>query len=246
MNIILTAASQFERIGPAAQFDRTIKIEKELVDYLKKSKAENIFSTEFNHMKPVGSQQPRLYGLPKIHKPECPVRPIVSMTASPQYAISKWLCGILKVVEEHYCKHCVKDSFDFVEKLHARSVPSSAHICSFDVSRFTNVPITETIDICANALDRDKDLIEPWLPEDAFRRLMLLVTTGVEFSFNNIMYKQTDVAAIGSPLGPVLTNIFVGFCEAKVDASMWPDLYVFLLMTRTYFNTKHRDEFSVK
>ena len=40
--------------------------------------------------------------------------------------------------------------------------------------------------------------------------------TGVEFSFNDIMYKQTDGVAMGSPLGPALANIFVGFYEEKL------------------------------
>ena len=47
-------------------------------------------------------------------------------------------------------------------------------------------------------------------------KLMKSATSGVEFSFNNIMYKQTDGVAMGSPLGPALANIFVGFYEEKL------------------------------
>ena len=36
---------------------------------------------------------------------------------------------------------------------------------------------------------------------------MLMVTSGVEFSFDDIMYRQIDGVAMGSPLGPVLANI---------------------------------------
>ena len=39
---------------------------------------------------------------------------------------------------------------------------------------------------------------------------------GVEFSFNNIMYKQTDGVAISSPLGAALANIFVDFYEENL------------------------------
>ena len=41
-------------------------------------------------------------------------------------------------------------------------------------------------------------------------------TSGVEFSFNDIVYKQTDGVSMGSPLGPALANIFVGFYEEKL------------------------------
>ena len=45
---------------------------------------------------------------------------------------------------------------------------------------------------------------------------MKTATTSVEFSFNNIMYRQIDEVAMGSPLGPALANIFVGHYESKL------------------------------
>ena len=35
----------------------------------------------------------------------------------------------------------------------------------------------------------------------------------LSFSFNEIMYRQTDGFSMGSPLGPILANILVGFHE---------------------------------
>ena len=43
-----------------------------------------------------------------------------------------------------------------------------------------------------------------------------MATSGVEFSFNNAMYRWTDVIAMDSPLGPVLANIFVSYNENKL------------------------------
>ena len=41
-------------------------------------------------------QPPKLYGLPKLHKPNIPMRPIVSFCGSPTYQLSKYLTTVLQ------------------------------------------------------------------------------------------------------------------------------------------------------
>ena len=55
--------------------------------------------------------------------------------------------------------------------------------------------------------------LQPLIPKDVFVELMKSATFSFEFSFNNTMYKQTDGVAMGSPLGPALTNIFARYYE---------------------------------
>ena len=57
------------------------------------------------------------------------------------------------------------------------SFSSTGHMCSFDVvSLFTNVPLEETIDICADALYRRDDNKDPVaISEDSFRKLLKMV-----------------------------------------------------------------------
>ena len=45
------------------------------------------------------------------------------------------------------------------------------------------------------------------------------------FSFNNVMYRQIEGVAMGSPLGPLFTSIFVGFHEKKIPAAKMPEMY---------------------
>ena len=95
-------------------------------------------------------------------------------------------------------------------------------MCSFDVcSLYTNVPLEETIEICCDVLFRSS-LPKPTFPESVFKHLINFATSSVEFSFNNIIYRQIDGVAMGSSLCPTLANIFVGSCESNLFIKIDP------------------------
>jgi len=74
------------------------------------------------------------------------------MTGSSQHQLAKWLSSILQPVLTSYSIHYIQDSFTFAEKIKRSTLtPSSLFLCSF-ASLFTNVPLAETIQICADAL----------------------------------------------------------------------------------------------
>ena len=54
---------------------------------------------------------------------------------------------------------------------------------------------------------------------------MNVATKSVEFSFDNVMYKQTGGVAMGIPCGPALANIFVGYYENKLFTSVEKSLF---------------------
>ena len=55
---------------------------------------------------------------------------------------------------------------------------------------------------------------------------MKIATSSVKFGFNNCMYRKIDGVAMGSPLGPTLANIIVGFYESKLfDKISKPHIY---------------------
>ena len=56
---------------------------------------------------------PQLYGLPKIHKPGIPLRPIVSFYSSATYQLSKHLCCLLSPLVGNSSSH-ISNSSNFI------------------------------------------------------------------------------------------------------------------------------------
>ncbi len=98
---------------------------------------------------------PLLYGLPKIHKPNTPLRPIVSFINSPTYILSKHLVTILSPLVGNSSTH-VKNSFDFAKFISTQCIPSGTVLVSFDVvSLFTTIPTKKPIDVARQRLSVD-------------------------------------------------------------------------------------------
>ena len=229
MSNILDDRTKFELVGPTLTHDNTVKHERNLKKILRKFRKLGFISKPlYMELRPTGSVRPRMYGLPKTHKPTVPLRPILSMIGSSQHKIAQWLTEVLQPVLEKFSSYCIKDSFSFVELMRELTIlPQNSFLCSYDIkSLFTNVPLCEVIKVCTETLYEDSEIIPP-VPKTVFKQLLEFATGGVEFSFNDIIYRQIDGVAMGSPLGPILANIFVGYLEKKLFSnSLKPEVYV--------------------
>ena len=217
MNNILHDETKFERVGPASTCDNTATIESRLQKrLLELFKAKLIPEDVYRFIRPTSYQRPRMYGLPKTHKPEVPLRPILSMTGSAHHELSKWLASLLQPVLDRYTAHCISDSFTFADYVRKLDGKIDSVMFSFDVSSlFMNVPLDETIAICADTL-HNISASQPCIPKQVFVELLHSATSAVEFSFDNTIYRQIDGVAMGSSLGPALANTFVGYYEEKL------------------------------
>ena len=77
---------------------------------------------------------------------------------------------------------------------------------SFDVvSLYTNVPVQEAIDICADLLYSGEH-VQPPVDKQTFKELLELCTCNVLMQTHDGFYRQTDGLAMGSPPAPLLAN----------------------------------------
>ena len=98
-------------------------------------------------------------------------------------------------------------------------------MCSFGISSlFTNVPLDETIAICADMLHNIPDS-QPSIPKEVFVELLHSATSTVEYSFDNTIYRQIDGVTMGSLRSPALPNIFVGYYEKLFSEISKPAVY---------------------
>ena len=95
---------------------------------------------------------------------------------------------------------------------------------SFDVvSLFTSVPLDFTIDLILKKV-YDERLITTKLEREELKKLLELCTKEMHFQFNGKLYIQIDGVAMGSPLGPVLANIFMVELERSLVPMMQEEI----------------------
>ncbi|GJQ73674.1 hypothetical protein Trydic_g14012 [Trypoxylus dichotomus] len=148
----------------------------------------------------------------KRHNTGNPLRPIVSTCGSPTYELAKYVAN-----NEHNTpgtsKTFVKNSEHVIEILQQHEITKEDLLVSFDVeSLLTNVPVEETLEII-------KQQLTPKGLQPDLINLARLCLTSTYFLWNGEFYEQASGAAMGSPLSPVIANIFTEASEHEAIES---------------------------
>ena len=166
-----------------------------------------------------GSVPARIYGTPKMHKfcsnhsfPKLCL--IVPSIGTFDYNLACFLCDLPSPLVPH--DYSCKDTFSFVSQVKNANL-SEKFLVFYDViSHFTSIPLQETIDIAINLIFNHNPNLN--ITRKELKKLFLFATSQTHFIFNSKFYNQIDGVAMGSPLAPVLANIFMGF--TKLSGSM--------------------------
>jgi hypothetical protein len=212
MQAILNDSTKFECLSD----DLTIERERSLTNLLRRLKKRGHISEQFWYMaKPTGSNPGRLYGLPKLHKEGTPLRPVLSSIGTYNYGLAKALKHMLSDMVRN--EAVIKDTFAFINDLQSISKDFSKYkMVSFDITNlYTNIPVDETIRLILNYL---YDIEAP--PSNVIKRidmqkLLNFATKKSHFLFNGKVYDQKDGVSMGSPLAPLLAEIFLQDFEKK-------------------------------
>ena len=162
---------------------------------------------------------PLLYGLPKVHKENMPMRPVVSFVSSPTYSLAKYLDRWFKSRTEFESPYSVKNSSSLAHSLKNESLPAGSTLCSFDVvGLFPNIPKAVTMqrmgELLVNSNTPHEELSE-------FFDLLKICWSPNFCKFNSKFFEFPDEVGIpiGSPLGSLISEVFMSKFESDLFSS---------------------------
>lgn len=194
-------------INNSGWLEGLISEEVELVDILMKNPmvAEIVSCAKLPAYEPLTLTLPKFYGLPKIHKDGCPLRPITSTMGAVGYQVSNIFHLILKIVFPRTEYH-IKDSYELIKFLKEVRLCSYDVLVSFDVvSMYTSIPFKLVYEIVM----RNADIFNRFgIGRELLSRVLIFcLKKCMIFTALEDTYKQNFGLPMGSCLSPLMARI---------------------------------------
>ena len=229
--------------------DPTKKQKNKLISILKNIKAEGGLNEEtYRRLYPTAAVPSKFYGLPKIHKPGIPLRPIVSSIGAAIYNTAKELAKILKPLVGMSAHH-VHNTRDFVEQIKDVRLKQGECIISYDVTAlFTSVPINPVLKIIKHRLANDHSLHKrTTMSVSHIINLLEFCLNSTSFVYQGQFYQQIEGASNGQSTQPYSGQYIYGefWRRALATASHPPSLWKrYVDETFVIQEEKYKNEFS--
>ena len=172
---------------------------------------------------PNSSRTAELYGLPKNHKENVPLRPIVSACGDPLDKLSWFLERIITQLLPFIPAH-LKNTEQYLSTLKEKfpqSLPAGTIIFTMDVKNlYGNVPTDEAITAVCDMIKAHESKIDLFgITLDSLKTLLRHCLQNNYVRFGDIFYKQTKGIAMGSRVAPPLAITFMHAVESLILSS---------------------------
>ena len=196
------------------------KLQKNTSNILKKLNSEGLLKYKYhnNSLTLTNTVLAKGYGLPKIHKPNAPLRTIISLINSPTHFLAKVLYDELKLAIKKPKSH-INNSFELRKKLENIEINRDHRLLSLDVaSLFTNVSCTLVI----RSLERRIDSIRKYckIPFEDIIEYTKFLFDNTYFTFNGEIFKQIFGTPMGSPISPLFADMVMDDLESDCSLTL--------------------------
>ena len=171
---------------------------------------------------------PQIQGYVKIHKADektpikkVPVRPVVPTCQAPTYKTEKFLSSFFKKHVKWKSKYSIKNSIELANLLSNIDLPRNAKLISLDIdSMYTNVNRQTAFHSCHEVLKSHSNLSEA--ERKQYIDLAKFTTENNYFQFQDKFYQLNRGLAMGSPLSPLMSEIFMSkFDQLICENEKW-------------------------
>lgn len=174
-----------------------------------------IIQKQFKYLTNFTPSCPIFYGLPKVHKDNWPLRPIVSQINGPTCRLSEYLDKLLTIAESKI-PYLLKDTTAFLNLIELNNkCPNNTFLVTMDVtSLYTNIPHLQGAEFVSEFYE---ETLEAWptnypltpISKQELHTLILFLLQNCTFSFNNLLYKQNYGTTMGSKFSVKFANIYM-------------------------------------
>ena len=222
-----TITSQYEQVPK----NPTPRLEAKTKKMISQNPGGKVPDKIISAIRPNSSRTAELYRLPKSHKKDIPLRPIVSACGDPLDKLTWFLERIISQLLAFVPAH-LKNTYDFLTRLNntfPKGVPVDSILFTVDVANlYGNIPINEAIESTMKLIDKHKENIDLLgLDSDTIKSLLSHCLTNNYVRFGQRYYKQNQGIAMGSRIAPPIAIIFMDAIESMIlsSAHFQPVLY---------------------
>ncbi|UYV78542.1 hypothetical protein LAZ67_16001943 [Cordylochernes scorpioides] len=193
---------------------------------LRLKRSQQITKEQYNDFTANLAQIAYIYGLPKIHKPDVPLRPIISYHLSPAYTLSKFLSNFLTpLLQSPPWEYTIANSPSFVSYITSLTPPPRSIMVSFDV---TSLYLSLAHPLIINSLRtflENAPLLDTLTAETVVELTSICLGMST-FTFDTQFFKQTKGSPMGSPLSTVVAEVVMRSLDQWITSRHSSDIFL--------------------